>query len=457
MNSQKFPVDFVWGAAAASYQIEGAASADGKGPSVWDQMCRYDDAVDAGDTGDVACDHYNRYREDVSLMASIGLKAYRLSISWPRVLPAGTGTVNQAGLDFYDRLIDSLLEHKIDPWVTLFHWDFPYALYQKGGWLNPDSQYWFAEFAGIMAEKLGDRVTHWMTQNEPQVYLGLGHFIGVHAPGLKLDFREVLVATHHSLLAHGRAVQALRAKASRQLKIGAAPVSTVSIPETESEADIAAARRSMFHFKPKNLWTHSWYADPIFKGHYPEEGLRVFADYLPSFPEEDFAVISQPLDFFGFNCYNGNVVRAADNAEGFTEVPYPTGGPRTSMDWTVTPDALRWGPRFLHERYGKPLVVTENGLANNDWVATDGEVHDPQRIDFLKRHLRSFHQAIEDDIPCIGYFQWSIMDNFEWAEGYRKRFGLIYVDYDTQQRILKKSAHWYREVIQSQGAAVFID
>lgn len=455
MTTKTFPADFVWGAAAASYQIEGAAYADGKGLSVWDRMCRYENAVSEKDTGDIACDHYHRYREDVALMGSLGLKAYRLSISWPRVLPGGTGAVNAAGLDFYDRLVDALLEQNIAPWVTLFHWDFPYALYQKGGWLNPDAPYWFAEYAGILAEKLGDRVTHWMTQNEPQVYLGLGHQYGIHAPGLKLDFSEVLVATHHSLLAHGRAVQALRAQAPRELLIGAAPVSQIGIPASETEADIEAARRFTFGFKDKNLWVHSWYADPMLKGHYPEEGLTAFAEFLPSIKEEDFAVIHQPLDFFGFNCYNGTVVRAADCETGFAAVPYPTGGPRTSMDWTVTPEALRWGPRFLHERYGLPLVVTENGLANNDWVALDGKVHDPQRIDFLRRHLRAFHQAIEDGIPCLGYFQWSIMDNFEWAEGYRKRFGLVFVDYQTQERIPKDSAYWYRDVIASGGAKVF--
>ncbi|MCH8474108.1 MAG: beta-glucosidase [Opitutales bacterium] len=452
-----FPKDFIWGAAAASYQIEGAAYEDGKGLSVWDRMCRYEGTIHSNDTGDVACDHYHRWKEDVDLMASLKLQAYRLSLSWPRILPQGTGKINDAGLDFYDKLIDRLLAKGIEPWVTLFHWDFPYTLYQKGGWLNPQSPIWFEEYATIVAKKLGDRVKNWMTLNEPQVFLGLGHQIGIHAPGLKLDFSEVLLAWHHVLQAHGRSVIALRENCQNPIRIGAAPVSGIGIPASESKEDIEAARKFTWTFKDQNIWNHSWYGDPVLKGHYPEAGLEAFAKYLPPMKDEDFAIMKQPVDFYGFNCYNGTVVQAADNETGFTECPYPVGGKRTSFDWTVTPDALRWGPRFLHERYGLPLVVTENGLANNDWVATDGKVHDPQRIDFLRRHLRSFHQAIEDGVPCLGYFQWSIMDNFEWAEGYRKRFGLVYIDYETQERIPKQSAHWYRKVIESQGGEVFSD
>jgi beta-glucosidase len=294
-----------------------------------------------------------------------------------------------------------------------------------------------------------------MTQNEPQCYLGLGHSVGRQAPGLQLPFRQVLEATHHSLLAHGLAVQQLRAH-SADCMIGAAPVSRIGIPATESEADIAAARAYTFSFDPGSLWTHSWYSDPMILGRYPEEGLEAYREDLPAFSDEDMRTICQPLDFFGVNCYNGNTVRADATApQGWTKVEEPQGAPRSAFDWPVTPAALRYGPRFLHERYQLPIVITENGLANTDWVALDGKVHDPQRIDFLHRYLLQFHKAMEDGVPCLGYFQWSIMDNFEWAEGYRRRFGLVYVDYATQQRIPKDSAYWYRDTIQANGANLF--
>jgi len=454
---KQFPDNFVWGAAAASYQIEGAWNTDGKGPSVWDHMCEWQGKVFSGDTGKVACDHYHRYREDVDLMAALGLQAYRLSLSWPRILPEGTGRVNQAGLDFYSRLIDALLEKGITPWVTLFHWDFPYELYKRGGWLNRDSADWFAEYTAVVVDALGDRVAHWMTLNEPVCFLEFGHFTGGHAPGLKLDFSDVLLAAHHSLLAHGKAVQVLRARSPQPCLIGAAPTGNTTFPESETTADIDAARKAMFAFPHHSLWTYSWFTDPMILGHYPAEGLAAFATKLPAFDDADLRTIHQPLDFFGFNIYNGRCVRAADNPEGYTILPHPPGCPRTSFNWPVTPEALHWGPRFLHERYRLPMVVTENGMADNDWVATDGKVHDPARIDFLRRYLRAFHQAGEDGVDIRGYFVWSIMDNFEWAEGYSKRFGLIHVDYQTQKRTLKDSAHWYRSVIQHHGAPVFED
>ena len=457
MTMRQFPENFIWGAAAASYQIEGAWDADGKGLSVWDRMCEWPGRVFEGESGKEACDHYHRYREDVDIMADIGLKAYRLSLSWPRILPEGTGRINQTGIDFYSRLVDALLEKGITPWVTLFHWDFPYELFKRGGWLNPDVPDWFAEYAGVVVDALGDRVSHWMTQNEPVCYLELGHLKGTHAPGLKLDLKDVLLATHHSLIAHGKAVQALRRGSPQPCKIGAAPTSWLAYPETESEADINAARKATFSFRDKSLWNYSWMTDPMILGRYPKEGIEHYAEAVPTFTEDDLKTICQPLDFFGFNIYNGGKVRAADNKDGFELVPYPAGGLRTSFNWPVTPEAIRWGARFLHERYGLPMVVTENGLANNDWVGTDGKVRDPQRIDFMRRYLREFHKAIEDGVPCLGYFHWSIMDNFEWAEGYSKRFGLVHVDYQTQKRTPKDSARWYKEVIAGNGTKVFAD
>jgi len=446
-----FPKDFVWGAAAASYQVEGGAYEGGKGLSVWDVMCRWPGKIWSGNTGDVACDHYHRYREDARLMGEIGLKAYRLSISWPRVIPEGTGEVNQAGLAFYDRLIDALLENGVRPWVTLFHWDYPYALYCRGGWLNRDSADWFADYVAVVVDKLSDRVSHWMTQNEPQCYIGLGHQTGEHAPGLKLSFPDILLAAHHSLLAHGKAVQAIRARARTTPSVGAAPVGIVLMPATDGSEDVEAARSCMFSVREKNCWNNTWFADPMVFGRYPEDGLELFKDDLPEIRDGDMETICQPLDFYGFNVYSGQTVRAAASG-GYEFVPLPEGPALTTMTWPVTPGCLYWGPRFLYERYKLPIVITENGMANTDWVHLDGKVHDPQRIDFLTRYLREVQRAIDDGVDARGYFVWSILDNFEWAHGYRQRFGLIYVDYPTGTRVLKDSAYWYREVIASNGA-----
>lgn len=444
-----FPEQFVWGAAAASYQIEGGAEADGKGLSVWDVMCRQPHKVAGGHTGAVACDHYHRYAEDIQLMADIGLQAYRLSLSWPRILPEGIGPVNEKGLDYCDRIIDTLLEHHIEPWVTLFHWDYPQALFEQGGWLNRDSADWFAEYTQAVVDRLSDRVTHWMPHNEPQCFIGLGHQTGDHAPGLKLGFSEVLTAIHHSLLAHGKAVQVIRTQAKRPPQIGTALVGIVSIPATDHPDDIAAARASTFAVSGKHCWNNTWFADPLILGHYPEDGMARFQQIMPTIQPGDLETICQPLDFYGLNIYQGQTVQA--NADRSVAVAHPAGRPRTTMDWPVTPEALYWGPRFIYERYQLPIVITENGMANGDWVHVDGQVHDPQRIDFLTRYLKAYGRAIDDGIEAKGYFLWSIMDNFEWAFGYDKRFGIIYVDYETQQRTLKDSAHWYKQVINSNG------
>ena len=449
------PNNFIWGAAAASYQIEGGAYDDGKGLSVWDMMCRIPDKVFEGETGEIACDHYHRWQEDVNLMAEVGIQAYRLSISWPRVIPDGTGKVNAAGLAFYDRLVDALLEKNIQPWITLFHWDYPYELFCRGGWLNPNSSDWFADYAKVIIEKLSDRVSHWMTQNEPQCYLGLGHQAGVHAPGICLGFAEVLRAIHNSHLGHGKAVMAMRAAARQPLKIGAAPVGVVKIPATNTNADIEAARKDTFGVFGLDCWNNSWFADPLILGNYPQDGLELFREYLPKIADDDLKTMCQPLDFYGVNIYQGQKVKAEPNGlRASIDIPGPLGRERTMMDWPVTPEALYWGPKFLYERYKLPVVVTENGLACCDWVHHDGAVHDPQRIDFLTKYIREFKRAATDGVPCQGYFQWSIMDNFEWAEGYRKRFGLIHVDYQTQKRTLKDSAYWYKNVISTNGKEI---
>ncbi len=448
-----FPADFTWGAAAASYQVEGATRVDGRGPSVWDMFCRAPGRVWEGHTGDVACDHYHRWKEDVALMKSIGLKAYRLSIAWPRVMPAGTGAVNARGLAFYDQLVDGLLEAGVEPWVTLFHWDLPYDLYLRGGWLNRDSVNWFGDYADVVARKLSDRVSNWMTLNEPQCFIGLGLRDGIHAPGDKLGLKEMLTAGHHTLMAHGKAVQVIRAATRKPASIGWAPVGVTFIPASDSPADIQAARTATCSVRTKDYWNNTWWADPVLFGRYPEDGLSLFGDDAPTVQSGDMDLIRQPLDFYGANIYHGTVVRAG--ADGAPEnVPLRPGYPHTMFLWKVTPSALYWGPRFLHERYQLPVVVTENGLANADWVSLDGKVHDPQRIDFMERYLSELRRACHDGIPVKGYFTWSIMDNFEWAEGYKQRFGIIYVDYATGKRTLKDSAEWYREVIRTHGAVV---
>jgi beta-glucosidase len=448
-----FPDGFLWGAASASYQIEGSALLSGGGASVWDMFCRRPGKIFEGESGEVACDHFRRYREDVSLMGTLGIRNYRFSLSWPRILPTGTGQIHEEGLVFYDRLVDALLEANVEPHITLFHWDFPYELYLKGGWLNRESADWFAEYTQVVVDRLGDRVGYWMTLNEPQCFIGLGHLEGLHAPGDKLGLREALLAGHHALLAHGKGCQVLRARSKRSPKIGWAPVGVCSVPATETEKDIEAARKATFEVSPNNVWSMSWWNDPVFFGTYPEDGIAAYGGDAPIARADDMETICQPLDFLGANIYNAPNVRAG--ADGRPEtLKHESGIGRTLYHWPVTPRALYWGPKFAYERYGKPIVITENGLGLSDWVALDGRVHDPQRIDFLDRYLQELRRASEDGVEIAGYFHWSLTDNFEWHEGYKHRFGLIHVDYATQVRTPKDSAHWYSEVIQSNGGTL---
>ncbi|MHC4606336.1 MAG: glycoside hydrolase family 1 protein [Planctomycetota bacterium] len=421
-----FPNNFVWGAATAAYQIEGAAAEDGKGPSVWDTFCRREGAIKNGDTGDVACDHYHRHREDVALMADLGLQAYRLSISWPRVLPQGTGKPNEKGLDFYDRLIDDLLAKKITPFVTLFHWDYPQALYDRGGWLNDESPAWFAEYTKVVVERLSDRVRFWMTQNEPVCFIDFGHKEGRNAPGDKLDEKDVLRAAQNAILAHGRSVEAIRAAARTPAQVGIVNVGTNYIPASADPKDVEAARAAQFTPGGSDRWNHAFWLDPVFSD-------------------------GPPIDFLGVNLYHGVYARAGKDGRP-EKVPYPPGHPRTAYYWPVTPEAMYWSTKFLHERYGAPIYITESGLSGMDWVARDGKVHDPGRIDYVHRYLAQMHRAMEEGVPVKGYFLWSLMDNFEWSSGYAERFGIVHVDYATQKRTPKDSALWYRDVIRSNGA-----
>jgi len=448
-----FSDDFMWGAASASYQIEGAWDRDGKGLSIWDMFTSRPGAIYKGHTGRIACDHYQRYAEDVLLMKEIGLKAYRFSLSWPRIIPEGTGTVNSAGLDFYDRLVDELLKSGITPFVTLFHWDYPLELYCRGGWLNDDSSSWFADYAAAAVDRLSDRVSHWFTLNEPQVYTWAGHKEGRQAPGLHLD-TELLVRTGHNLLlGHGKAVQKIRERAKTPPAVGFAPEGIISIPAAENAEDIEAAREANFSMHDEYLRINSWWMDPVYLGSYPEDGLKVLGSRGPRTAEKDMETINQPLDFFAFNNYFAKTVRRADDGSVET-VTAPPGAPLTAYNWDITPSSLYWGSKFFYERYGKPIIISENGMSNKEWISEDGKVHDPQRIDFLRRYLKQLRRAADEGIPVIGYFQWSIMDNFEWGAGYRERFGLIYVDYASQKRILKDSARWYAECIRTNGESL---
>ncbi len=388
-------------------------------------------------------------------MSEIGLKAYRLSINWPRILPAGTGAVNKPGIDFYDRLIDELLAKGIEPWVTLYHWELPYELFLRGGWLNPEIPEWFAEYTAVVVDKLSDRVSRWMTINEPQCFIGMGYLKGpgIHAPGFKLDMPEALRAAHHALLAHGRSVQTIRSRAKLKPIVGWAPVGESRYPVTDTPANRAATMRGMADVYHDNMWNNVWWGDPVILGHYPEEGLRVYGKNVPKFKDSDMDVIRQPLDFYGCNIYAAVPIEEGPDGNP-RAATLPAGFRHTHFTWRVTPEALYWGPKFLSERYKIPVVITENGMSGCDWVALDGSVHDASRIDFLHRYLLSVHQAIADGVRIDGYFHWSILDNFEWAEGYKHRFGLIHVDYETQKRTLKDSAFWYREVIKTNGASL---
>ncbi len=449
-----FPKGFVWGAAAASYQIEGAPAEDGKGPSIWDMFSKKPGSVWKDQSGDVSCDHYHRYKEDIALMKAMGLQAYRLSISWPRVQPEGTGATNAKGLDFYDRLIDELLRAEITPWVTLYHWDLPLALYRRGGWLNRESAGWFADYATLIGKRFGDRVHHWMPLNEPQVFLGAGLIQGRHAPGDKLRFAEFLHACHNTLLAHGGAVRALRASAKGPMKIGTAQAGYNYVPATDSADDLKAARARYFATPDDSYKQNAWWLDPMVLGKYPEDGVKLYGASMPVIRQGDMEAIKQPLDFIGMTLYSADPVRKGQGkgTEGKPEVvPWPAGYPITGFEWAVAPSIMRLVPTWLHERYKLPIAIVENGLSSRDWVDADGAVHDPGRIDFTARYLRELAAAIAAGVPIDAYFHWSILDNFEWAEGYKHRFGLIYVDYATQKRTVKDSGHWYREVIASNG------
>jgi len=451
-NPISFPKDFIWGTASAAFQVEGAFDQDGRGLSTWDVFAQTPGRVWQGHNAEVACDHYHRYKEDVALIKKLGIPAYRFSIAWTRVLPSGIGPINQKGLDFYDRLIDELLAQEIVPYATLFHWDFPYDLFCKGGWLNRDSADWFANYTKIVVDAFSDRMSNWMTFNEPNGVVGAGHEQGVHAPGLKLGKRELTGVLHNILRAHGKSVKAIRehSKTPNPEVCFVYAGGTVHVPKTDTPANRDAARSRMFGAEHPGTFSDAWWMDPIYLGSYPKDELEENRKYLPDSLEEDLKEIFQPLDYFGVNIYRGHVTE--QNAEGKAIIPpLPQGTAMvTATDlftFPFSPLALYWGPLFYHERYKLPICITENGMPNNDWIADDGKVHDEQRIDFLKRYLSEFRRAGIDGVPIKGYFLWTLMDNFEWNIGYRERFGITYVDFETLERTPKESAYWYRDVI----------
>lgn len=429
---------FTWGVATSSYQIEGAANAGGRGPSIWDTFSRVPGAVINGDSGDVACDHYHRYNEDLDLIKWLGVNAYRFSIAWPRIFPQGAGSPNQAGIDFYDRLIDGALERGITPWPTLYHWDLPQALEDKGGWNSRATSERFAEYAHLMAEKFGDRVKNWTTLNEPFCSAWLGYLYGVMAPGIK-DLQTAINASHHLLLGHGLATQAIRSVAS-DLRVGIVLNLTPAIPLNEKD-ELAA--------KYADGFDNRWYADPVFKGSYPQDIVEGFGKEVP-IHAGDMQSISAPLDFLGINFYTRQTVTLDESAKPLPYRPVMVDGvERTAMGWEVHPESLTNIIMRVHRDYApKEIYITENGSAWDDSVIND-KVDDPHRVSYLERHLDAMLAAKAQGAPVNGYFAWSLMDNFEWAYGYSKRFGIVYVDYETQKRIPKSSAYYYRERIKN--------
>lgn len=439
-----FGHDFKWGAATASYQIEGGYYE--RGENIWDMFCRKDGAVKYGHDGKTACDHYHRFKEDVAVMKELGIKNYRLSISWPRLIKGGLGELNDDGVRFYNELIDELLKNGIEPYVTLFHWDYPIELYHCGGWLNPDSPKWFGEYTQKVTDLFSDRVKNWFTLNETLCFISLGHAVGVHAPGLQMSEEEVMRCAHNANRAHGYALKILRDTAKQKANVGFAPVGSVTIPVTDAKEDIEAARSEMFRVMKPHYWGNAIWIDPVMRGEYAPELMDYFEEHRIEIKDEDMRLIGGDLDFMGMNIYTAD--RYGRNGKADPEVGFDI----TAIDWEVVPESLYWGTKFYYERYKKPIYITENGMANTDLISEDGCVHDPQRIEFMRRYLKELYKAKEEGVDIRGYFHWSLMDNFEWAEGYQKRFGLVYVDYKNNcKRIVKDSGKFYADLIKTNG------
>ncbi len=441
----RFPAGFTWGVATSSFQIEGGAWEDGRGECIWDRFCRTPGKVLNGDTGDVACDHYHRWQEDIALMQSLGVQAYRFSIAWPRIMPEGAGPVNERGLAFYDRLVDGLLGAGIVPFITLYHWDLPQALQDRGGWPNRDVAGWFDDYVAAVSRRLGDRVHHWITLNEPFCTAFLGYAAGMHAPGIT-DREAGMKAAHHLLLGHARAIETLRRNGDSATQVGITLDPALVQPASSLPADVEAARLY-------DAFMYRLFLEPLFKGRYPAEVAEFMGSELPWIEPGDLEQIAAPMDFLGVNYYTRMRIAADPSGTelGGSEV-VPPGAETTGMGWETYPQGLYELLRRIQDEYAPPAVyITENGCALDDELE-GGEAHDPVRVAYLRRHVVQARRTIDDGIPPKGYFVWSLYDNFEWAYGYSKRCGIVYIDYvHNQARILKDSARWYRGVIAANG------
>jgi beta-glucosidase len=435
-----FPNNFLWGCATASYQIEGAANEDGRGPSVWDTFSHTPGKVFQGDTGDVACDSYHRYKEDVQLLKSLGAKGYRMSISWSRVFPSGKGKVNQKGLDYYNRVIDELLANGIQPYVTLFHWDLPQAL--PGGWRSRDTSKAYGDYAAFMAKHLSDRVQHFFTINEFVCFTDLSYAVGKFAPGLQLSPAEVAQVRHHGVLAHGLGVQAIRANGRSGTQVGLAENAAVFVPVVETPEHIAAAQRA---HRERN----APFLTAVLEGKYIDAYLKVAGANGPKVENGDMQIIGSPIDFVGLNVYTPEYVRADASPAGYSVIKQPTSYPRMASEWlAIGPECLYWAVRNVVDLWKVPAIyITENGCSADDAVTPEGQIEDTDRIMYLRNHMTHLQRATSEGYPVKGYFLWSLLDNFEWADGFSKRFGLHYVDFKTLKRTPKLSAEWYRELI----------
>jgi len=442
-SPRRFPQGFLWGSATASYQVEGAVKEDGRGVSIWDTFSHTPGKVRNGDTGDVADDEYHRYGEDVALMKNLGLKTARFSIAWPRIFPEGTGKPNPKGIDHYRRVVDTMLAAGVEPYCTLYHWDLPQALQDKGGWENPDTSRAFADYAGYVAGQLGDQIHNWMTINELRSFTEAGYRAGIHAPGLQVGAQRFAQLNHYAVLAHGLGVQAIRAHAKATPQVGLADNAVATCPVIADEAGMRAARRA---YQEEN----AQYLNVIMTGRYTDAYLKKLGAAAPKFTPEEMKTISTPLDFVGLNVYQPTWVRPDDTQEvGYSVVPNPSSYPHMYSEWlTIGPEALYWSPTLAHGLYGiKALYITENGASSADVVAPDGHIYDTDRVMYLRNYLLQLQRAVANGAPVKGYFLWSLLDNFEWADGYGKRFGITYVDFKTQKRIPKLSSAFYKSVI----------
>ena len=441
-GTRTFPADFLWGSATASYQVEGAVKEDGRGTTIWDTFSHTPGKTHNGDTGDVADDSYHRYAEDVALMKDYGLKICRFSIAWSRIFPTGTGQPNQKGIDHYRKFAEALLAAGIQPYCTLYHWDLPQPLEDRGGWQNRDTAVAFADYAGYVAQKLGDVLKNFMTMNEISTFVDLGYGNGLHAPGLKLTPGKLAQARHYAVLGHGLAVQAIRAHARPGTKVGSAENLTATTPVYNAPEHVAAARKAIVE-------ENAGYLNVMRTGKYTDRYLQKLGADAPKFTPEEMRAIGSPLDFQGINIYQPAFVRAAQNADGYEMVPNPSSYPHMFSPWLfIGPEALYWVPKLACETWGiKEMYITENGCSSDDKIAADGQIYDTDRVMYLKNYITNLQRAVSEGVPVKGYFCWSLLDNYEWADGYDKRFGITYVDFQTQKRTPKLSAHFYKHLI----------